>query len=57
MHILQRQGVSATAKLKAIENHSERPLKIVCASVSENHKDLQDVSICRLRTGGHPSKY
>ena len=50
MHILQRQDVSATAKRKAIENLSERPLKIVCASVSENHKNLQidDVKSIKL---------
>ena len=41
MHILQRQDVPATAKRKAIENLSESPSKIVCASVSENHKNLQ----------------
>ena len=50
MHFLPRQDVSATAKRKAIKNLSERPSKIVCASVSENHKDLQvdDVKSIKL---------
>ena len=38
---MQRQNVSATVKRKVIENLSERPSKIVCDSVSENHRELE----------------